>query len=308
MKKIIIYLFLMSSFIFARDLEEIKESGYLIIGIRNIPAESIYQPKNIEKPGFSFELAQKFADYLGVKIKVHTINKFKDYWTKDGKIMSTKLETPDIYNEIDIATDIITLTEKRKKIVNMVPFIETFEIFFTKKSIKVDNYENFKGKKFITMEALNFYTTIKTELDKRNIKYVINKVSVKNNEFSYIGVPKKISPDEVEILLIPSEHMAETFSLYYQIEEGYADISMLDSFVLFPKIFGNSNTRKNLKLLFAANDRIEYLAFCTSYKTHKLNKELSEFIKKYKETTKFNIFFQKYLGLTYSEYKDIYKK
>ncbi|WP_129408028.1 transporter substrate-binding domain-containing protein [Marinitoga lauensis] len=152
----------MFSFISGRDLKEILDSGYLIIGIRNIPSETIYLPDSVGRPGFCYELAKIYADYLNVELKIHIVDSFVDYWTKNGEIVLKKehAETPDIYGKVDVVADIITVTPERKKIVNMIPFIENAEILYARKDIEAQDFNDLKGKKIITGEAFNFYYSL----------------------------------------------------------------------------------------------------------------------------------------------------
>ncbi|BDU51044.1 transporter substrate-binding domain-containing protein [Haliovirga abyssi] len=309
MKKIILILMvLMFSFAFSRDLNEIKKSGYLIIGIRNIPTGGIYQPKIKDKQGFTFELAESFAEYLNVKLKLYVVKSFKEYWTKDGEIMFKKniIGTPDIYKKVDIIADIITVTESRKKLVKMTPFVENVSMFFTRKNEDINNYQDFKGKKIITMEVFNFYNTIRKELKKRDINYIVNKVSIKNNKFTYLGRTKKVNKNDVEIDIIPTGDYIDRMGFYYQVILGNADVSISDSFSFFPKLLTSLTFKDNLKALFPAENKVGYLAFCSSYNTPELNKMLSMFMEEFRKTERYNLLFEKYTGISYTEYKKIF--
>ncbi|WGS64022.1 transglycosylase SLT domain-containing protein [Marinitoga aeolica] len=313
MYKKIIFLIVFFTFIFsvinARTLKEILDSGYLIIGIRNIPSDVVYQPDIPNKPGFCYELAKSFADYLNVDMKIKIVNYFSDYWTKNGKNMlkNNLSGIPDIYNSIDIVADIITVTDQRKKLVKMIPFIENAELFFTRKSENISSYNDFKGKKIITAETYNFYTTLINELNKRKLHYIINKISIDNDKIIFLEPYKKPSKNDVEILLIPEGIKFNRYAFYYQVILKNADISILDSFSFFSKIFNTYTFKENLKPLFIANN-IGYLAFCTSPKTLELNAVLGNFMSLFKETEKFNLLFKKYIGINYYDYLDILKR
>ncbi|KAF2956842.1 transporter substrate-binding domain-containing protein [Marinitoga sp. 38H-ov] len=296
---LILYLFNQS---YARTLNEILESGYLIIGIRNIPSEIIYQPDVNEKKGFCYELAEAFADYINVDLKIKTVEFFEDYWTKNNNS-----KTPDIYNEVDIVTDIITVTEERKRVVNMVPFIENAELFFSRINEKIDSYNNFKGKRIITAETFNYYDTVINTLKINNIDFVINKIKFdENDNLIYIDKLKTPSKDEVEILVFPKGIKFDRYLFYFLLMSNKADISIGDSFTFFSKIYKTLSLKNNLKPLFIANN-IGYLAFCTSYNTPKLNETLKRFIELFKKSKKFDILFKKYSGFEYNEYLKLLK-
>jgi len=243
-------------------------------------------------------------------MKIKIIKFFSDYWTKDGKnMLKTNISgTPDIYKDIDFVADIITVTEKRKKIVNMIPFIENSELFFARKDAHIDSYNDFKGKKIITAESYNFYTTLINELKKRNIHYTINRINIKDNNFIFLDEYKKPSKEDVEILLIPEGIRPDRYTFYYQVILGNADISILDSFSFFAKVFNTYTFKEYLKPLFIANENIGYLAFCTSYDTPELSNSLENFMTLFKETEKFNMLFKKYMGINYYDYLEILKR
>lgn len=315
MYKKIIFLIAFFVFIFnianGRTLKDIINSGYLIIGIRNIPTDIVYQPEIINKPGFCYELAKSYADYLNVDMKIKIVNYFSDYWTKDGKNMlkNNISGTPDIYKNIDIVADIITVTEQRKKLVKMIPFIENVELFFTRKDEKINSYDDFKGKKIITAEAYNFYTTLINNLKERNLHYIINKINVKDNgEIIYMKPYIKPSKDDIEILLIPEGIKFNRYTFYYQVILKNADISIFDSFPFFSKLFNTYTFKDNLKPLFPANSNIGYLAFCTSYDTPELSSSLEKFLTTFKSSEKFNLLFKKYMGIDYYDYLEILER
>jgi ABC-type amino acid transport substrate-binding protein len=243
-----------------------------------------------------------------VDMKIKIVNYFSDYWKKDGKNMlkSDISGTPDIYKNIDIVADIITVTEQRKKIVKMIPFIENVELFFTRKDEKINSYDDFKGKKIITAEAYNFYTTLLNNLKEKNMHYIINKIDVKDNgEIIYMKPYTKPSKDDIEILLIPDGIKFNRYTFYYQVILKNADISIFDSFSFFSKLFNTFTFKENLKPLFPANKNIGYLAFCTSYDTPELSASLEKFLSEFKSTQKFNLLFKKYMGINYHDYLEI---
>ncbi|BBE30867.1 hypothetical protein OSSY52_10080 [Tepiditoga spiralis] len=310
MKKVlfIIVVLFLSQVFQARTLKEIIDSGYLIIGIRNLRTSTIYQPENKENPGFCYELAKTYADYLNVKLKVHIVNLFSDYWKKDGELIfkSDKNVTPDIYNKVDIVADIITVTDKRKKYVNMIPFAENTELLFGRKESNIKKYEDLKGKKVLLLESMSFYTIFIDELKKRSIRYGFNKVYFeKDNSLHYFEKNNVFFKDKVNILLIPQDYTIPKFGFYYQVLLKNTDVSILDSFSFFPKWFNTYSLKENLKPLFPERDKIGYLSFCTSYETKELNKSLSNFISFMKKTDKYNLLFEKYIGIGYNDYKNI---
>ncbi|GAB6189348.1 hypothetical protein JCM30566_10870 [Marinitoga arctica] len=311
MKKIYIIIILFSlSILYGRDLNEILSSGYLIIGIRNVPSDIIYQSEDPERIGFCYELAKTYADYLKVDLKVVEVPRFIDYWTKDGEIILGKdvQETPDIYSKVDIVADIITVTAEREKIVNMIPFVENAEILYGKKDLIVNDFYDLKGKRVITGESFHFYQTLIEELNKRNIKYVINKITIDNNKIKFLGKYNKPKNDEVDILLLPIGEKYISNFFFYQVILDKADVSTLDSFSFFAKLLKTYVFKEYLKPLFVISEKIGYLAFCTSYETPQLNDSLEKFILEFKTTEKYNHMIKKYIDIDYKEYIKFLRK
>jgi membrane-bound lytic murein transglycosylase MltF len=303
-KILLILIILIINTLNARTLNKILDSGYLIIGIRNIPSEIIYQPDSNEKKGFCYELAESFADYLDVNLKIKIVAFFEDYWSKDGinVLKNNTLETPDIYNDIDIVADIITVTEERMKIVNMVPFIENAELFFTRINEKINSPKDFIGKRIITAETFNYYNTVINFLETNNLDYVINKIKIDEvGNLKYINKYTEPSKNQVELLIFPNNSKFDRYSFYFQVMLNNADISILDSFSFFSKIYNTLSIKNNIKPLFIANNT-GYLSFCTSYDTPELNKSLEEFITHFKNSKRFDLLFKKYTGFEYNEY------
>ena len=189
---IIIFLLVFSSIGMARDLDEILKSGYITFGIRKVSI-TIYQGEDHPNPGFCYEVAKSFAQDLGVEPKFHIVSKFSDYWKKDGvfllKAKPFQVKTPDIFDKVDVVSDIITVTDQRQKLVNMVPFIENTEIFFGRRGLNVKSYKDLKGLRVFTYEGMSFYNIIKKGLERKGIPYVINHVDINNDtgELNYIG-------------------------------------------------------------------------------------------------------------------------
>lgn len=306
----IAFLFFLSPSVWARDLDEILRSGYITFGIRKVSI-TIYQGEDHPNPGFCYEVAKSFAQDLGVEPKFHIVSKFSDYWKKDGvfllKTKPLKIETPDIYNKVDVVSDIITLTAQRQKLVNMVPFIENTEIFFGRRDLHVRKYKDLKGLRIFTYEGMSFYNIIKEGLKRKGIPYVINYVDINNDtgELNYIGEKKNVNSDEVELLVVPSNRVIRKFASYHQILLEHADISLQDSFSFFLHYYENSCFRDGLKPLFPSGEKVGYLSFCTSYKTPKLNERLKEFMESFRKSREFDNLIERYMGISYKEYKDL---
>ncbi len=293
-------------FIWSADLTEIQSRGYITAGIRKI-STAIYLGEEYTNKGFCHDIVKAFADNLDVDLDLRIVKNFTDYWKKDGVIVfkTNSTDTPDIYKEIDLAADIITLTDQREKFVNMVPFIENTEIFVGRKDLEMHSYDDLRGLRLFTLESIGFYQLIKDELNKRDIPFVVNKVSLneKTGDMNYLPGKGEVPLNGVEILIIPKDAKHIQLSSYHQILLGHADITIQDSFSFFLHYSSSDTIKDGLKSMFPVNGKIGSLAFCTSYNTVHLNKKLAEFMKQYRKSDRFNKLFITYLGITYQDYQ-----
>ncbi len=304
------FLFVYSSVLYARDLPEILSSGYINVATRDI-GTPIYQSKDKDSPGFCYELAKTFSKSIGVSLELYIVEKFADYWMKDGKLLLKKRfylkTTPDIYKKVDMVADIITVTKRREELVNMIPFIENTELFFARKGLNIRNYEGLKGHRIFTFEGSSFFSLLKNILKKRGIPYVINYVAPTKDgkKLNYIDDKRFIKDDEVEILLIPFNIPVSVFMSYYEVLLGNADVGIQDSFVFFLHYLDIDIFRNYLRPLFPMRNKVGYLSFCVPHDSPKLTDRLRNFMDYYKNSVFFSNLVKKYMGISYSEYKNL---
>lgn len=273
-------------FLYARNLTDILDSDKLIVAIRNIPSEVIYFPKNQESPGFCYELAKGFAERLGVKLEIFEVKKFSEYFEKN------------LFQKVDLIADILTVTEKRKQIIEMVPFVENTELFFGRMDLNIKNVEDLKGKRIVTFESFSYYKTLLTLLDSNGINYVINRYDNDLKTLSTNPVPK----DSVEILLVPSGVSYSPYFVFMEIIEDRADVSIFDSFSFVQKYYNAVFLMDHIKPLFPATDKIGYLAFGFEKDNRSLAREFSEYLDEIKKNAEFDKLFEKYMKISYTDY------
>ncbi|MDX9802081.1 MAG: transporter substrate-binding domain-containing protein [Spirochaetia bacterium] len=301
------FIFNSTLFIWSADLDEILDKNSITAGIRKL-STATYLGEEFSNKGFCYDLANAFAEDLGVDFNLKVIEDFTEYWEKEGKIVfnSNQAVTPDIYNEIDLAADIFTVSDKRKKYVNMVPFVENTEIFIGKKDLKISSYEDIRGLRIFTLESVSFYQLIKDELDARQIPFVVNPIEADDSgEISFPSGRSAVPENGVEIIIIPKDVSYPKFAVYHQLLLDHADLTIQDSFSFFLHYSTSLTFRNGLRSLFPLRDETGYLAFCTSYESEKLNKSLAEFMNRYKKSDEFEILFKQYMGIGYKDYKSL---
>lgn len=301
-----ILLFDMTLFLWSGDLSEIQSKGSITAGIRKL-STATYLGEEFTNKGFCYDIASAFSKDLDVELKLNIVENFTDYWKKDGRIVfkTDRISTPDIYGEIDLVADIVTLTEQREKYVSMVPFVENTEIYFGKKELEVHSYDDLRGLRLFTLEGISFLPLVKGELDKRNIPYVVNAVKVNENtgELEFPSERQPMPEGGMELLIIPKGTEYAKFEVYNQIFLDHADISIQDSFSFFLHYSTSIPLKTELKPMMPVGDQMGFLAFCTSLQTDHLNRKLAEFMDNYRESDEFDELFRQYMGISYSDYQ-----
>ncbi len=304
MNKIILLCLIIPLFLNARSWQEIKESGVLKAGVRDSTL-LVYRPNDIKNPGFTYEMLKDFADFHKLKLELKIVPKFVEYWKKDGiNLNKTKeIATPDIYDHIDLAAEIFTITNRRKELLNLIPYIDNVELFFGAKNDNSRKLEDLIGKSIITYEAMIFSKILKKELKKKNIPFTTKYLNLKDGN---IITPKRSDLDEnlVNIFLVPLNIKERRFA-YKPVAKSQIEVGINDGIAVILKIFENSYYREKLKPLFPIQEKKSQLAWASEYKNKELNKKLKEFFLYDKKTGNFSKRLKKYIGMSEEEYNKL---
>ena len=274
-----------------RDLFDVLGTKELRVGIRNISSEVVYFPNNENRPGFCFELAKEFADYLGVNVKIIEFDDLYDYFD-DGT-----------FDNVDIIADILTITDARKKVMNLVPFIENGEVLFGRIGESVSKLEDLKGKRVLVLEDFVFFNLLKTELDNAKIGYVVNRVYPKDNDLKYLNDNyTKASKNVVEILLVSKDFEYYDYFDYVQVIQKNADVGIVDTFSFAQKYFNTLFLKQNIVPLMMLRKETGYLGFGFSKSSPLLAKEFERFLAYAKSSGMFNKLFKRYMTIDYNDY------
>ncbi|MBU0943742.1 MAG: transporter substrate-binding domain-containing protein [Proteobacteria bacterium] len=289
----------------ARDWPDIQKSGTLRVGIRD-SSEMLYTSNSLQYPGLLYEMIYDFATSHQLTIEIVIIPSFADYWKKDDIILlkTDLIATPDIYNKIDIAADIFTVTPERQKLIHMTPFIDNTELIFGRKNDRIDNYQNLIGKILLTYEAMSFSNIVQNSMDAHSIPYVISYVDVVDD---HIVMPssKKLAADAVNLYLIPQNSSLKGNGNYFEIAQNQADASISDALNMIFRLYENTFFKENLKPLFRARAELSQLAWGSRLNDMALHKQLAEFLIKDKASGNFSKRLLKYTGFTLEEYQEI---
>ncbi|MBQ7675362.1 MAG: transporter substrate-binding domain-containing protein [Campylobacter sp.] len=144
MKKLLVSLFVLSSFVFSASLQEIQESKKVKIGIRAKLPPFSNQDENGISDGFEVSLAKEIA---------------KKLVGEDGEIEFIVLNAKDRIpmlesGEIDIAVANFTKTpERAKKVDFSTPYLSNTQAVITRKIDKIENIKDLSGKRMLVTKA-----------------------------------------------------------------------------------------------------------------------------------------------------------
>ncbi len=288
----------------ARDWESIKQSGVLKVSLRE--NSSLNYSSTNTNHGFNYEMAQDFAKSHNLKMELTITKAFSDFWERDGEILlkNHKIETPGIYDRVDIVADILTVTKKREKLIKMSPYIDNVELFFGGHDLKISSYKDLIGKRVITWEIMVFSKIVKSQLEKQNIPYKITFVYEKDRK---LVLPKGYELDKsvVNLYLFPAGEKTTGKMLYHFIVNDYADVGIRDGLKVMLNLYSNSYYRENLKPLMPAQKQMSQLGWGSDKKSIILNKKIEEFLDSDKKNGNFSHRLQKYIGMSLDEYNQL---
>ena len=281
----------------ARDWQEIVKSGTLNVGVRTA-AQVVYRPASPEKPGMTYEMVREFAVLHGLKLNLVEISSFSTYWKGESG-------TPPIYDDIDLAAEIFTVTDKRKKRVKLTPFVDNIELFFAAKGSPIKTYDDLKGKTILTYEAMSFYPLVKHQFEGHGIAYqetFVTPVGDKNGSFTIPESFKK-SPDKINLMVFPRGTKAKATMSYLPVADKVIDVGINDGIGVLYRVFEVGHFKDKLRPLFPANSKRNQLAWGSPHDAAELNKKIAEFFELDRANGNFSKRLEKYVGMTHEEYQ-----
>ncbi len=132
-----------------RDLDEIIESGKLIVALRD--RLMVY---NKNKKQFNTYLAEEFAKYIGVELEVKYTPYFSKYFENaNGEILKDSSYTPEWFNYFDVACEIMVPLDWRQKKVNIIPFIPYAQAVIGRKNVHINSLNDLKRFRGVTSKG-----------------------------------------------------------------------------------------------------------------------------------------------------------
>ena len=133
-----------------RDLDEIMESGKLIVGLRD--REMVYHSNGIKQ--FNHYLAGEFAKYLGLDFEIKIIPNLSDYFTdSNGNLVRDSSYTPEWFNTIDVACDLLAPIDWRLKKIDIVDVLPTANVVVARKNLDIKNINDLHHLRGVTSKG-----------------------------------------------------------------------------------------------------------------------------------------------------------
>lgn len=130
------------------DLEEIKERGYIIMGLDDTFAPLGFRDESNEIVGFDVDLAKELFESTGIELRFQPI---------DWAMKETELNT----GNIDMIWNGYTITEERKEKVNFsIPYLSNRQVIITLNNSEINRIRDLEGKVLATQSSSSSYYAI----------------------------------------------------------------------------------------------------------------------------------------------------
>lgn len=303
----IFFFLLMCLSLYGGTYEHIMETKTLKVAMREIPVNYVKDNDKIIE-GFNYELASEFAKYLGVKLEIVKVNKFKDFWTKDSKIilkMSPPV-TPDIFKKADMTLDITSKNSIRDKYIEMIPYIQNKTVLFSHKDVNIKDIKDLIGKKIYLHEQMQSYRLIIELAKKHNIPYKIDKCEYNKKAGKLVFINDfKLAKDKMNIILKDKKSKTPDLFGYLVVYRKFVDSTATDSFTLFQKLSKYGYLRSELKPSFPLEKDMGHLCATMPKEAVKLKKKFKEFVASIDQNGFLDTLLHKYLKIGLNKYNHL---
>lgn len=143
-----------------RSLDDIINSGELVVALRE--RDMVYAKEGRKQ--FNHALAEEFARYLDVNLRIVMTPYFGKYWeNKQGEIVKDSMYTPQWFKHFDLACDIITETNWRSNKVEIFGFIPEANTVIGRKSTNITEISDLKKLQGVTIQGAVYLDLLKNE-------------------------------------------------------------------------------------------------------------------------------------------------
>ncbi len=136
-----------------RTYDDIVKSGKLVVALRE--REMIYQ-KNGKKQ-FSHFLAEALANFLKLELEIKIVPSISKLFTaNDEKIYKDSSYTPEFFNDIDVACDLLAKVPWRLSKVDVIGYMPNALIVVGNKNLKISTVADLKKLKGVTAKGSSY--------------------------------------------------------------------------------------------------------------------------------------------------------
>jgi len=145
-------------------IESIRERGYFKTAIREIA--SVYREVDGKGTGYNYTAIKRFADDVGVELELVSVDNISVYFEKDGifsdavKTDPTLVYKPDLFDEVDVYTDMLTQLPWREKFMNFIGFTPIRELVISQNGLEIKSIQDLNGKTFAVQSASSYMNTL----------------------------------------------------------------------------------------------------------------------------------------------------
>lgn len=305
-----------------RDLEEIKASGVVRVGLRKSPTVYMEDEKSGEPDNYVWDLVLAWAKDNGVKAVPVFLDTMTDYWELDGKIPenivsdNNLIYTPDIYSKIDIACDIFTRLGWRERLVDMHKYIDTGSITVTRKEDHITKPEDLVGKRFYLVQGQSGYNLVINYLEEEELEY--NEINVEYNLDSsgltvldYSNATQDHSDSVVNLIVplrTPKTYRLKPLAFYQWLLNDQVDVLLNNSLTFFIYNMKNSSLRRYLEPTLSVSDNLQEICLASSKDTPNLSESLNELLKEAQVNGLNDRLLIKHAGISLEEYNLLIRK
>lgn len=133
-----------------RDMDEIMESGKLIVGLRD--RELVYHPSG--KKQFNHFLAGALAKHLKLDIEIRIVPNLSSYFFDNhDEIVKDSAYTPEWFNSIDVACDLLSPVNWRLNKIDIIDVLPTADIVVARKGTDIKSINDLSKYRGVTSEG-----------------------------------------------------------------------------------------------------------------------------------------------------------
>ncbi|MCQ2253292.1 MAG: transporter substrate-binding domain-containing protein [Bacteroidales bacterium] len=133
-----------------RDMDEIMESGKLIVALRD--RELVYHSYGQKQ--FNHYLAGELAKYLGLDLEIRIVPSLSAYfYDSHGNIVKDSAYTPEWFNNIDIACDLLSPVDWRLNKIDMLDVLPTADVVIARKGVDIKSIKDLANYKGVTSKG-----------------------------------------------------------------------------------------------------------------------------------------------------------